>query len=197
MLQVFTALHKRRMLRPNDKYLSYSFILAQLRDNSYTVIDLAQLATILGRQRPPFPAPSSVARDGSLTSNAAMGGSAEGGSTMGGSKTDIGIGTAVAQLVQEIEELSCVHLRNGSMAPRQLACILWMFGRLGIQPSMSEFRGLICVFIRERVCPFLHVFMYSRRLTETLARHCHCCTHRLLLTVWGFQYQHSSACVRM
>ena len=95
------------------------------------------------------------------TSSPGVGGA--GGRAIGGSQTNIGIGTAVAQLVQEIEELSCVHLRDGSMAPRQLACILWMFGRLGIQPSMSEFRGLICVFIRERVCGFLHACMLDVR----------------------------------
>lgn len=140
------------MTRQSDIHLCYTFILAQLRNNSYTVIDVAQLATVLGRQQQPFPAPSTVSPDGKTENTESAGGNGSMSRTAG-TYNDIGIGTAVLQLVQEIEELSCVHMRDGTLAPRQLACILWMFGRLGIQPSLSEFRGLICVFIRERVRP--------------------------------------------
>jgi hypothetical protein len=148
---VIEALHKRRMARTRDIQAAYSFILTQLCTNNYTVIDLGHLATVLGKQRQPIPSPSSVSRayESSESSNGSSGGTANAGN--GDVLTDVSIGETVAQITQEIEDLSCVHLRDGSMEPRQLASILWMFGRLGVQPSKSEFRGLMCVFIRERV----------------------------------------------
>lgn len=151
MLQVLTALNKRRMARQRDVQMCYSFILSQLRTNSYTVIDLAQLANVLGKQQHPFPSPSSVSRDGEVEGSSSVGAKGAAARSGGGSFADRGIGATVAQIVQEIEEVACVHMRDSSLQPRQLASILWMFGRLGIQPSMPEFRGLICVFIRERV----------------------------------------------
>jgi hypothetical protein len=135
------------MARATDDHTAYSFILTQLRANNYTVIDLAHLATVLGKQRPPFPSPSALSLDG----NGSMGSSGVSTSRGNGDKNTDAIGAVVAQLVQEIEETACVHLRDGTMEPRQLASILWMFGRLGIQPSNPDFRGLICVFVRERV----------------------------------------------
>lgn len=165
VLQVLTALSKRRMARNTDSYLCYAFILSQLRSNRYTLIDLAHLATMLGKAQPAFPAPSTPATATSAGASAGMGdvrgssgaaGAAAAAGAWGsggkkGSATDVAIGETVADLVQELEELACVHMREGSLQPRQLACILWMFGRLGIQPSMPDFRGLICVYIRERV----------------------------------------------
>ena len=46
----------------------------------------------------------------------------------------------------------CCALQVGELSPRQLSNVLWMFGRMGSQPSQFIFLQLAAQMIVEQVC---------------------------------------------
>jgi hypothetical protein len=121
VLHTIQSLNKMRMARTSDLQLVLAFLLTKMQKGQCTVIDIAQTATVIGRWRSTISNPNQRVQMITL------------------------------EVVKHIEKRACMCIREQTLTARQFASILWMFGRLGIQPESQEFRDLMCVYMKEQV----------------------------------------------
>lgn len=143
VLHVMEAFRSKRMFRPGFATFALAYIMQKMRAGEHTRLDVAHTAHIIGEWRAGF------RREGNDPLHPILG-----------------------ELVAVIEMRSAEYLKVDQFSARQIATVMWMFGRLTTPPESMELRNLlssyICNHVRLRTCvasasPNLWRQLYSGR----------------------------------
>lgn len=131
VLHIMEAFQSKRMFRPAFATSAFAYIMQKLRAGQHTVLDVAHTAHVIGEWRAGFRRAYTEP-----------------------------LHPILQELVAVIEMRSAEYLKVNQFNARQIATVMWMFGRLTFPPESTELRNLLSVYICEHVRPPLL---------------CHCC----------------------
>lgn len=123
VLHVMEAFRAKRMFRPNFTMFALAYIMQKMRAGEHTRVDVAHTAHIIGEWRAGF-----RRQDSDM------------------------LHPVLQELVAVIEMRSAEYLKVGQFSARQIATVMWMFGRLTAPPESMELRNLLSSYICNQVC---------------------------------------------
>lgn len=116
------AFQSKRMFRPTFATSAFAYIMQKLRAGEHTMLDVAHTAHVIGEWRAGF--------QRSYTEP---------------------LHPILQELVAVIEMRSAEYLKVNQFTARQIATVMWMFGRLTTPPESMELRNLLSIYICNNV----------------------------------------------